>query len=174
MDYVTRYAFNHQVLTELKDIQYAPFRVPCIFGFVDIKSIKTDISPNPLTFALISRKDCRRPGRRFLVRGLDREGSAANFVETEHVFCIKHNETKNYLLASHVQIRGSIPLQWSMKPNLKWSPPVLVNPDFKCSVDSAKRHIDETCQDYKSQCLVNLIDKKGSQDRIGKKFTELV
>lgn len=98
------------MLTELKDVQYAPFRVPCIFGFVDIKSVKQDNNPSLLTFALISRKDCRRPGRRFLVRGLDREGNAANFVETEHLFCIKNNETKNFNVASHVQIRGSIPL----------------------------------------------------------------
>ena len=35
---------------------------------------------------VVSRKDCRRPGRRFLVRGLNEEGECANFVETEQVF----------------------------------------------------------------------------------------
>jgi hypothetical protein len=35
---------------------------------------------------LISRKDYRRPGRRFIVRGLNEEGNAANYAETEHVF----------------------------------------------------------------------------------------
>ena len=29
-----------------------------------------------------------------------------------------------------VQIRGSIPLLWTMKPNLKWSPPVKINQNF--------------------------------------------
>lgn len=101
IDYLTRFAFNHHILSEFKDIQYAPFRVPCIYGFVEVRTMKID-HPNPLTFALISRKDCRRPGRRFIVRGLDREGNAANFVETEHVFCIKQNDTKNYDVASHV------------------------------------------------------------------------
>lgn len=38
-------------------------------------------------FYLISKKDCRRPGRRFICRGLDEKGNAANFVETEHIFC---------------------------------------------------------------------------------------
>lgn len=32
----------------------------------------------------------------------------------------------------------------------------------------------ETQADYKSQYWVNLIDKKGSQDRIGKKMTQIV
>lgn len=60
-----------------------------------------------------------------------------------------------------------------MKPNLAWSPPVVINPDFQVSVEFAKKHIDDTTPMYKSQFLVNLIDKKGSQDRIGRKFTEL-
>jgi hypothetical protein len=97
------------VLTELKSTEYAPFRVPCIYGFVEITTQKVS-QFNPLTFVLISRKDCRRPGRRFIVRGLDREGNVANFVETEHIFIVKNPETKNYQVASHVQIRGSIPL----------------------------------------------------------------
>ena len=84
-DYIEQYAINHEMLSELKGLEYAPFRVPCILGYVFISQptfkhgAKTD-------FYLISRKDCRRPGRRFITRGLDGNGSAANFVETEHIF----------------------------------------------------------------------------------------
>jgi len=60
-----------------------------------------------------------------------------------------------------------------MKPNLQWSPPVIINPDFQVSVEHARKHVTETSNDYKNQFMVNLIDKKGSQDRIGRKFTEL-
>ena len=73
------------MLGEFSGIEYSPFKVPCIFGFVymsqpQFKSgAKTD-------FILVSRKDCRRMGRRFITRGLDRQGNAANFVETEHIF----------------------------------------------------------------------------------------
>lgn len=62
-------------------------------------------------FALISKKDCRRPGRRFITRGLDREGNAANFVTTEHVLTLY--ETTGLKVASYMQTRGSIPLIWS-------------------------------------------------------------
>lgn len=148
-DYLPRFAFNHYALAELKNIEYAPFRVPCIYGFVEIT---TQIVGqfNPLTFALISRKDCRRPGRRFIVRGLDRDGNAANFVETEHIFSVLQADTKNLLVASHVQTRGSIPLQWSMKPNLSWSPPVVINPDLQVSVEYARKHIEDTTSQYKT------------------------
>ena len=89
VEYIPHFAFNDQLLKEFQGLEYSPFRVPCIFGYVFLSSpvfksgAKTD-------FSLISRKDCRRPGRRFITRGLDPEGNAANFVETEHIFV--HNK----------------------------------------------------------------------------------
>jgi phosphatidylinositol 4-phosphatase len=91
---------------------------------------------------LVSRKDCRRPGRRFITRGLDQEGFAANFAETEHIFV--HHEKDSITVASYVQIRGSIPLIWSMKPNLKWSPPVKINNNFLASKMAAEVHFKGT------------------------------
>lgn len=168
INYKPKYAFNHNMLAEFKEIQYAPFRVPVIYGFVAVTSV--NFKQN---FILISRKDCRRPGRRFVVRGLDRDGNAANFCETEHIITYK-NTKGGFTIASHLQIRGSIPLQWQMKPNMKWAPPVVVNSNFDASFQSAKKHLAETNAEYKKQYFVNLIDKKGSQLRIGDKFTDMV
>ena len=39
INYVHEYAFNHQLLYEFKELQHAPFRVPCIYGYVGIASI---------------------------------------------------------------------------------------------------------------------------------------
>ena len=58
-----------------------------------------------------------------------------------------------------------------MKPTMKWSPPVEVNPDFDASLRVATKHINETNAVYKKQYFVNLIDKKGSQLKIGDKFS---
>jgi len=84
VDYVPHFAFNDNLLSEFQGMEYAPFKVPCIFGYVFISS--PNFNRAKIDFVLISRKDCRRPGRRFVTRGLDREGNAANFVETEHLF----------------------------------------------------------------------------------------
>jgi len=54
-----------------------------------------------------------------------------------------------------------------MKPNLKWSPPVIINENFEDSRIAAEMHFKETVDMYGPQYLVNLIDKKGSQLRIG-------
>lgn len=153
------------MLKEFVHVNYAPFRVPVIYGYVSIQSIDASFS-----FILISRKDTRRMGRRFVVRGLDKEGNAANFCETENIMTLK-KPNGSFTIASHLQIRGSIPLIWQMKPNMAWAPPVTVNPNFDESYQAAQKHFEETCRDYSKQYLVNLIDKKGSQDRIGKKMT---
>jgi hypothetical protein len=73
---------------------------------------------------LISKKDIRRPGKRFLVRGLDQKGNAANCVETEHLIVVHDNNF--FKVGSYVQTRGSIPLFWEQKPSMKWSPSVKI------------------------------------------------
>ena len=60
-----------------------------------------------------------------------------------------------------------------MKPTMQWSPPVVVSQNFDESYQAAKLHIQETNTQYNKQYFVNLIDKKGSQQKIGNKFTEL-
>ena len=164
VDYLPQYAYNDKLLTEFQGIEYSPFKVPCIFGYVYLSG--PTFKPGFKThFYLVSRKDCRRPGRRFITRGLDREGNAANFAETEHIFV--QFEKSHMNVASYVQIRGSIPLIWSMKPNLKWSPPVIPNPNFLGSKMAAEVHFKNTKPLYGQQYMVNLIDKKGSQKKIG-------
>lgn len=91
---------------------------------------------------MISRKDCRRPGRRFVTRGIDLEGRVANFVESEHIFVV--HGPNSMKVASYVQTRGSIPLLWSMKPNLKWSPPVKINTDIDTRILAADLHFRES------------------------------
>ena len=130
------------MLKEFVAIQYSPFRVPVIYGFVSIQTVDAATS-----FVLISRKDARRMGRRFIVRGLDRDGHAANFCETEHVLVHK-KASGSFTIASHLQIRGSIPLLWQMKPNLAWAPPVTVTTNFDESLQASQKHVKETQADY--------------------------
>jgi hypothetical protein len=99
VDFLPQYAYNEKLLGEFQGIEYSPFKVPCIFGYVYLSSpqIKAGAKTD---FYLISRKDCRRPGRRFITRGLDQEGNAANFAETEHIFA--HYEKDQIMVSSFV------------------------------------------------------------------------
>ncbi|ROK35696.1 Phosphatidylinositide phosphatase SAC1-B [Anabarilius grahami] len=72
--------------------------------------------PEVFEWILISRRSCFRAGVRYYVRGIDSEGHAANFVETEQI--VQYNNAR----ASFVQTRGSMPFFWSQRPNLKYKP----------------------------------------------------
>ena len=144
--------------------------VPVIYGYIFIHTIQFD--QKKADFLVISKKDCNRLGRRFVSRGLDANGNASNFVETEHV--IVHNDHDTYRVASYVQIRGSIPLLWTQTPTLKYSPKLKVDEDMKSNVSAAEKHFENTIESYGDHVLINLIDKKGSQKTIGEKFTQLI
>jgi phosphatidylinositol 4-phosphatase len=125
VNYIPHFIFNNYLLKDFEHFQYAPFKVPCIFGYLYIKSLMID-SQKKFDFALISKKDCRRPGRRFIVRGIDKDGCVANFVETEHVITL-YEQADAMRVASYIQTRGSIPALWSQKPTMKWSPAVRIH-----------------------------------------------
>ena len=115
--------FNYPIIGEL-----APFKsifprdlIPItIFGYMHIiSSMKIDSHIFNLT--LISRRSIYRNGRRFNTRGADEEGHVANFVESEQI--VEREDGRVY---SHVQVRGSIPLEWTQRPYLKYTPKIVV------------------------------------------------
>ena len=69
-----------------------------MFGFTYFRSIT--LRGNKYDFAIISKKDCRRPGKRFIVRGLDKEGNPTNHVETESI--IAYYEANDIKVATYV------------------------------------------------------------------------
>jgi hypothetical protein len=54
-------------------------------------------------------------GTRFNARGLDTDGNAANFIETEVIIELPSER----LMFSHFQIRGSMPLAWKQSSSAK-------------------------------------------------------
>jgi hypothetical protein len=77
-------------------------------------------------------------------------------------------------VGSYIQTRGSIPALWSQKPTMKWAPSVKIHPNNDESLILAMKHVEEMKQNYGEQVFINLIDKKGSQLRIGTTFTNIV
>jgi hypothetical protein len=62
------------------------FIIPMIRGFVEMTSAKLAAS---FEFAIVSRQSCKRTGTRYNVRGIDKNGNVANFVETEQLIICK-------------------------------------------------------------------------------------
>uniref|UniRef100_A0A8C0KLP7 Phosphatidylinositol-3-phosphatase SAC1 n=1 Tax=Canis lupus dingo TaxID=286419 RepID=A0A8C0KLP7_CANLU len=116
---------------------------------------------------LISRRSCFRAGVRYYVRGIDSEGHAANFVETEQI--VHYNGSR----ASFVQTRGSIPVFWSQRPNLKYKPQPLIN-KVANHMDGFQRHFDSQVIIYGKQVIINLVNQKGSEKPLEQAFATMV
>jgi hypothetical protein len=140
---------------------------------------------------LISRRSRFRAGTRFTVRGADATGAVANFVETEQLCLLtKTNEgQERYLdaVASHVQVRGSIPLRWSSPADIKtYRPRVRIGTDPVAQARALKLHLLEQLSIYSLEdvgdrspdianiVFVNLVDKKSDQGRLGKTFDSVL
>ncbi|KEP65797.1 UNVERIFIED_CONTAM: SAC1 phosphoinositide phosphatase, putative [Hammondia hammondi] len=77
-------------------------------------------------------------------------------------------------LFSFVQIRGSLPLVWQQTPTLKWAPPAQVVGGAEESAAAASLHFDGLLKHYGPTTVVNLINKKGWEKRLGDLFEQLV
>ena len=146
------------------------FIYPIINGFFGICD-GIEYSPN-LELVLIARKDIRRSGMRFLIRGADNNGYVANCVEVEELLIYK--EEGNILVNSYVQMRGSIPLLWTQEPTVKLNPKIRVSNNFPENYNAFCSHINELIDRYDSVHCINLIDKKKDQLIIGKEYEKLV
>jgi uncharacterized short protein YbdD (DUF466 family) len=146
------------------------FIYPIINGFFGIK--KGYEYCNNLDLCLIARKNKKRSGMRFLIRGADNKGAVANCVEIEELLIYKNNN--EYIINSFIQIRGSIPLIWTQEPSLKLNPKIKINPNFEENYKVFSIHINNLIDRYDSVHCINLIDKKKDQLMIGTEYEKLI
>jgi hypothetical protein len=148
------------------------FIAPVINGFLSLRTIGE--YEQEFNYVLIARKDSRRSGMRFLVRGSDNNGNVANFAETEQIVIVTDKkEQKNIDILSYLQIRGSIPLLWKQTPNLQLNPVILPRDDYNLNSNVFRKHMSELVTHYGKTVLVNLIDKGNYQREIGEYFQNL-
>uniref|UniRef100_A0A8C8INS1 SAC domain-containing protein n=1 Tax=Oncorhynchus tshawytscha TaxID=74940 RepID=A0A8C8INS1_ONCTS len=161
-----RFVWNGHLLREfLPQPELHRFAFPVVHGFIVMKSCC--INGKIFDWNIISRRSCFRAGVRYYVRGIDSEGHAANFVETEQI--VQYSGGK----ASFVQTRGSIPFYWSQRPNLKYKPKPQISKTIN-HLDGFQRHFDSQIIIYGKQVILNLIDQKGSEKQLEQAFDKMV
>uniref|UniRef100_A0A2K6U0Z2 Phosphatidylinositol-3-phosphatase SAC1 n=1 Tax=Saimiri boliviensis boliviensis TaxID=39432 RepID=A0A2K6U0Z2_SAIBB len=161
-----RFVWNGHLLRELSaQPEVHRFALPVLHGFIAMHSCS--INGKYFDWILISRRSCFRAGVRYYVRGIDSEGHAANFVETEQI--VHYNGSK----ASFVQTRGSIPVFWAQRPNLKYKPRPQIS-KVANHMDGFQRHFDSQVIIYGKQVIINLINQKGSEKPLGQTFATMV
>lgn len=170
--YDKRFLWNDHLMRDFDccGSQVAKYRLPLVMGFFSTK--QHALSPG-IQWTLVSRRSVRRAGTRFNSRGIDHDGNVANFVETEQILeRIDYLQRLKDLNTSFVQIRGSIPLIWSQKPNYKYKPDIKIHNDDH---DSAmKKHFDELTMMYGDISIVSLIDSRGHEGSLAHEFSQRI
>ncbi|KAM4630283.1 phosphatidylinositol-3-phosphatase SAC1-A isoform 1-T1 [Polymixia lowei] len=161
-----RFVWNGNLLRELAaQPELHKFALPVVHGFIVMKPCR--INGKIFEWILISRRSCFRAGVRYYVRGIDSEGHAANFVETEQIVLYEGAR------ASFVQTRGSMPFFWSQRPNLKYKPKPLISKSTN-HMDGFQRHFDSQVLIYGKQTILNLVNQKGSEKPLEQAFAKMV
>jgi phosphatidylinositol 4-phosphatase len=152
-------------LTRSRKCDLSDYILPICQAFV--RSVPIKLNESSFDYILISRRNCYRAGTRFHTRGVDELGHVANNVETEQIVYF------DGILLSHVQTRGSIPLFWRQNANLRYSPlkEIEENP---LAEQAFRLHFDKQLDIYGDQIVVNLVDKKGSEQRLAEQFRALI
>ncbi|GAA5860538.1 hypothetical protein JCM3774_006201 [Rhodotorula dairenensis] len=128
------------------------FMVLAIQGYVGTYDL--NVAGEPVVLSLISRLGWKRSGTRFNVRGVDDDGSVANFVETETIL-----RTKD-LCFSYVQTRGSIPLFWEEGGSQPFNQKITITRPIEASLPAFLRHCEDLVEHYSRFHILNLLANK--------------
>ncbi|KAI0020717.1 putative SAC1 protein [Xylariomycetidae sp. FL0641] len=169
-----------------------PYILPVIWGTLEIRPTK--FKGTPLTIVLITRKARYRAGTRYFTRGIDEDGHASNYNETEQVVILNDtgsglggfagsadmqsgkfgaSEGREMQILSYVQTRGSVPVYWAEVNSLKYTPKLQVR-GIETAFPAAKKHFDEQIRIYGDQYLVNLVNQQGREKRIKEAYEQMV
>jgi phosphatidylinositol 4-phosphatase len=169
-----RFFWNHDVIVDLIACEADEWIVPFMSAYVEYRP-DCDVDGTKFSLLFISRRSRYRQGCRFTKRGLDDNGNAANFVETEQMLLFPDGKVSSY-----VQIRGSIPVQWASPVLMKYDPVVLISANRARNLDLAQKHIADITSHYadnsgsSSVLFINLVDNRKDQGRLGTEFKEVI
>jgi len=169
-----------------------PFILPVVFGMLEIHP--TTFKGTPLTLVLITRRSRFRGGTRYFTRGLDEEGHASNYNETEQIVVLNDSAGglggyagggdmqsgkvggtggRETQVLSYVQTRGSVPVFWAEVNNLKYTPKVQIR-GIEAALPAAAAHFSEQIRIYGDNYLVNLVNHGGRERAVKEAYEEMV
>lgn len=133
-----------------------------------------DLRPSEKKYVItvVSRRSVKRAGLRYLRRGIDDEGFAANSVETEQILSTPSWEPSSKVY-SFVQVRGSIPLFFTQSPYSLKPTPVLQH-SAEANFRAFSKHFNRMSGKYGSMQLVNLVERHGVEAIVGNEYQKNV
>lgn len=161
-----RFWWNKYICEDLIAAEATSFLTYSIYGYVKSHSTKFRGS-HTLDFALVTRRSRFRAGTRYFRRGIDEDGSVANFNETEQIFTSHEGQIYSFL-----QTRGSVPVYWTEINNLKYKPNLVIS--TRSSADATAQHFKEQVDLYQDNYLVNLVNQSGYEEPVKRAYENAV
>ena len=193
--YCPQFFWNRHLSTDLLESGLHGFVLPVMQGFVGQRAFvvpddSSDATPVPVEkteastdtrkkpqgqdyrMTLISRRSVKRSGLRYLRRGVDEEGQAANTVETEQILS-RVSKGQDAVSMSFTQLRGSIPLYFSQSP-YSFKPAPILRHSTEVNQAAFKRHFKFVQDRYGRVQIALLVDKRGVEAPIGQEYEKYV
>lgn len=127
-----------------------------------------DAQKRDFLLTLISRRSIKRPGLRYLRRGVDDDGNTANTVETEQILSNPDwDPSKN--VYTYLQVRGSIPLYFSQSP-YAFKPVPVLHHSTQTNQFAFERHFRDLSRRYGKIQAVSLIDRQAGELKVGEQY----
>ncbi|CAN6597066.1 hypothetical protein TRVA0_001S03730 [Trichomonascus vanleenenianus] len=157
------FMFNHHLASIFKD---TPLYLPILEGFVGSFEL-TGQKEKHGQVVLVSRRSIKRPGVRYLRRGVDANGYCANFVETEQVVELPGQEL------SFLILRGSMPVFFKQSPYSLQPQPRVVRTE-EDSFKALDKHFKSLKRNYDAVLPVSLVSlPPGKESQVGELYEHL-
>lgn len=132
------------------------------------EAVDTDVHKRNYLLTLISRRSIKRPGLRYLRRGVNDDGNTANTVETEQILSLPDWDPFRNIY-TYLQIRGSIPLYFSQSP-YAFKPVPVLHHSTSTNQFAFERHFRDLSRRYGKVQAVSLIDKQAGELKVGEQY----
>ncbi|GAB4841940.1 hypothetical protein Ancab_011897 [Ancistrocladus abbreviatus] len=165
MSYDTMFVWNGYLTQGIRNnLSNTLWTVALVHGF--FRQVKFSKSGRTFSVTLIARRSRHYAGTRYLKRGINKKGRAANEVETEQIVFEEIPGGNPSAISSVVQIRGSIPLFWSQATSRLNIKPDIILSNEDPNYEATKLHFQNLVARYGNPIiLLNLIKKLEKKPR---------
>ncbi|KAK6187826.1 hypothetical protein SNE40_005765 [Patella caerulea] len=155
-----KFVWNKHLLKSFWNIVHNDWVLFITHGFIG--QCKMSVYGKPIYITLIGRRSNQFAGTRFLKRGSNCEGCAANEIETEQIV---HDGSRTFLdrgcITSFTQLRGSVPLSWSQDVVKMVPKPAILLDKKDPYADIAGLHFNQILKRYGAPIIVlNLVKRR--------------
>ncbi|GMH22028.1 hypothetical protein Nepgr_023871 [Nepenthes gracilis] len=165
LSYDTMFVWNAYLTREIRNhLGNTLWTVALVHGF--FRQVKISKSGRDFSVTLVARRSHHYAGTRYLKRGVNKKGQAANDVETEQIVFEEIPGQHPVGISSVVQNRGSIPLFWSQETSRLNIKPDIILSNEDHYYEATLLHFQNLVARYGNPIIVlNLIKKQEKKPR---------